>query len=322
MRHLFIINPISFRKKNLQTNLLTQIERCMRGKKEEYKVHVSRFPRDAILAVHGYAGSLLRGERLRVYACGGDGIMFDCLNGVVGMDNVDLAVVPCGRENGFADSFGVKNADAFLDLPRQAKAPSYSFDALRCAGNYTLGYCTVGMETAAVIEFKRVIRSLGLTNASLRQMSLRRLYDLGISLTLLDSSILSQTYEAEIDGEHMDGIYGSINISNCNYFKCGRVIIPDANPHDGQFDCLFYRGNTAMQTFSALSSHIKGKWERRKHRYLRKTGRKMTLRSWKPLMICLDGEIIQDTELKIEIAPAAAKIVLPFERQRSHIRAG
>jgi diacylglycerol kinase family enzyme len=319
MRHLFIINPLSFRKKNLQSNLVTQIERCMRGKKEDYRIHVSRFPRDAILAIHDYATVLTRGERLRVYACGGDGIFFDCLNGVAGMNNADLAVVPCGRENGFADSFGEEHANAFLDLPRQANAVSRPFDALKCAGNYTIGYCTVGMETAVVIEFRRMLRLLGLSNASLRKHTLRRLYDLGIYLTLLDNSVLSQTYEAEIDGEHMDGIYGSINIANCNYFKCGRVILPDANPHDGLFDCLFYRGSTPMQTAAALSSHIKGKWERRKHRYVRKVGRSMTLRSWKPLMICLDGEIIQDTEIKIDLVPNAARIVLPFERHPTRV---
>jgi hypothetical protein len=99
-KHLFIINPKSFpQKKNLQ-RLIAGIDAYFTNRKvgkfpeEEYSIHISEFPRDPIIVIRKYMQKQERGTALRVYSIGGDGIAFCCLNGIIGLENTDLAVMP------------------------------------------------------------------------------------------------------------------------------------------------------------------------------------------------------------------------------------
>ncbi|MDR0624169.1 MAG: acylglycerol kinase family protein, partial [Treponema sp.] len=107
MHHLFILNPKSFRRAREMDSLISSIDSYFKSvNQDNYKLYISRFPRDAIGAIRMFMAGIPEDSRVRVYAAGGDGILFDCLNGVVGFENAELAIMPFGITNNFVRSFG------------------------------------------------------------------------------------------------------------------------------------------------------------------------------------------------------------------------
>ena len=78
MRHFFVVNPHSFRTQDGLSRILKDLEDGFSiGRGAEYKIYISRYPRDAVAAVHRYVSNVPPDETARVYAVGGDGILFD-----------------------------------------------------------------------------------------------------------------------------------------------------------------------------------------------------------------------------------------------------
>jgi diacylglycerol kinase family enzyme len=121
MEHLFIINPKSFfpnfRKMDL---FISGIKDFFREKEEPCTIHISRFPRDAIIIIRRYFKKADSGARIRVYAVGGDGVAFCCLNGIIGIPNAELALMPFGTSNNFVRAFGPGRYDDFRNIGLQA----------------------------------------------------------------------------------------------------------------------------------------------------------------------------------------------------------
>lgn len=46
------------------------------------------------------------GEEVRLYACGGDGTIFEVANGIAGLDHAAMTCIPAGTGNDFLKNFG------------------------------------------------------------------------------------------------------------------------------------------------------------------------------------------------------------------------
>ena len=57
------------------------------------------------------------GQPLRVYACGGDGTLNECVCGAVGCDNVAVTHYPCGTGNDFVRCFGAERTCSAIWTP-------------------------------------------------------------------------------------------------------------------------------------------------------------------------------------------------------------
>ncbi|MDR3088021.1 MAG: hypothetical protein LBU45_08775, partial [Azoarcus sp.] len=154
-RHFFVINPVCFYNTLEMEKVIGEIHRFFEtpdttgktpDKAPKYAVHISRFPRDAKGAIRRFADAVPANTPLRVYAVGGDGILFDCLNGTVGLPNAELGVLPYGRKNAFHRIFG-RNNKVFCSLEAQTAAPSVPMNVLYCGSNYALSCCLVGLES-------------------------------------------------------------------------------------------------------------------------------------------------------------------------------
>jgi len=122
MRHFFVINPHSFKayEKDM-IQVLTEIESSFSGKdSDEFNTHISRYPRDAIAVVHRFIASCPGDETVRIYAVGGDGILFECLNGMVDFPNAELTSVPYGNANDFQLFFFAR-----IELARRFRCPGH-----------------------------------------------------------------------------------------------------------------------------------------------------------------------------------------------------
>jgi diacylglycerol kinase family enzyme len=321
-KHLFIINPISFRTQGEIEKFISLVDSCFKETLHgEYRVHVSQFPRNAIRTVRQYITQVEPGTVVRVYAVGGDGILFDCLNGIVGLPNAELAPVPYGHTNDFTRAFGEGLTELFRDIPLQAASPVIPTDILHCGSNYALNLCTVGIESTAIFRAVELQQRLKSLPSFIRDsFSLYRLmYYLGGAAAMFDQKVLRQEYTVSIDGEDLSGSYASLNIANGPCYGGNKSAVVTAVPDDGVFDVLMYKGTRTFQGLRRIIPYTQGHYARYPGNFTLKRGKSISIRSREPLMIDLDGEAFIDTNITVELIHHGINMVapnnLPYQRR-------
>jgi diacylglycerol kinase family enzyme len=313
-KHLFIINPVSFRAgtdiDTFGSLIKRQFEKLV---KAECEIRISRFPRHAIRMVRRYITQAGPEALVRVYAVGGDGILFDCLNGIVGLPNAELAPVPYGHTNDFVRAFGDGLEDLFRDIPRLASAPTVSTDILHCGSNYALNHCTVGLESAAIFRAAAIQHSLKIWPRFIRNSSriYNLIYYLGGVVVMFDQKVLKQEYTINIDGEDLSGAYASFDIANGPCCGGDKSAVVTAVPDDGIIDVLMFKGGSTLRGLTRILPYATGHYDRFPEDFTLKRGKIISIRSKEPLMIDLDGEAFFDTNITVELIKGAVRIAAP-----------
>lgn len=148
MKHLFIVNPVAGGK-DRREYVAEQARRALEGSEDAYEVYVTTAPMDACAKIAAEAAS---GEELRVYACGGDGTLNECVNGAASRSNVAVTHFPCGTGNDFIKMFGEEKA-RFSDLADLVHGEVRPFDIIECCGRYALNICSVGIDARIGMEY-------------------------------------------------------------------------------------------------------------------------------------------------------------------------
>ncbi|MDR1246336.1 MAG: hypothetical protein LBK57_04835 [Clostridiales Family XIII bacterium] len=310
MRHYFVINPKSFVLVEDLKRFLLSVENCFSvGNRAEYKVYISRYPRDAVAAVHRYVAGVGSGETVRIYAVGGDGILFDCLNGMAEFENAELASVPYGNSNDFVTAFGTENFEAFRDIKLLSKAPSAPVDLIQCGSRFALLNCCIGAEAQAVMRMN------GITKAANKGRYMRKfvpaLYKIGALVGIADGTIVPKRYTVEIDGADRSGEYTNINIANTAFNGGGNIPNPYAAPNDGELDVLFLNGLSRPSTIAIMPEYTRGRFEKHPQIFTHSRFREMSCRSETPMTVVLDGELFITSEITFKVLPSAAKMIVP-----------
>jgi diacylglycerol kinase family enzyme len=313
-KHLFIVNPVSFREETDMDAFIAQVKNQFETLvKAEYEIRISRFPRHAIRTVRQYITRAGPETPVRVYAVGGDGILFDCLNGIVGLSNAELAPVPYGRTNDFVRAFGEGLEYLFKDIPRRASAPLIPTDILHCGSNYALNLCTVGLESAVIFRSVAIQQNLKTWPRFFRNSSrvYNATYYLGGIMAMLDQKAMKQEYTLSIDGENLSGAYASVNIANGPCYGGDKSAVITAVPDDGFMDVLMFKGGSTLRGLTRILPYAHGRYERFPEDFTLKRGKIISIRSKDPLMINLDGEAFLDTNITVELIKGAVKIAAP-----------
>jgi diacylglycerol kinase family enzyme len=313
-KHLFIINPVSFQAEADINAFIAQVKNQFdQVVKAEYEIRISRFPRHAIRMVRQYITQAGPETPVRVYAVGGDGILFDCLNGIVGLPNAELAPVPWGHNSDFVRAFGEGMGEFFKDIPLLASAPVIPTDILHCGSNYALNLCIVGLESASVFKTIAMQRKLRDWPRFIRNniRIYNFLYYLGGFMVMFDRKLLNQEYTISIDGKNLSGIYASVNIANGPCYGGDKSAVVTAVPDDGIMDVLMLNGLRTLRGLRLVLPYTHGHYDYFPDNTTLKRGRIISIRSRDPLMINLDGEVFLDTNITVELIPGAVKIAAP-----------
>ncbi|MDR1205371.1 MAG: hypothetical protein LBL26_07810 [Peptococcaceae bacterium] len=308
VKHLCVVNPKSFPHKAGLDAFVKDCTQKMAGR--DLTVHISRFPRDAIGVIRTYAAHCEPDALIRVYAAGGDGILFDCLNGVAELEHAELASMPYGGRNDFIRAFGEGKQGLFRDIALLADAPSLPTDVMRSARNYALNFCAVGLESSVILQTRRLNRIFEKPQAVFPFLSplIRRMASVSC---FFQKPVLRQRYDVSIDGEDFSGGYAAINIANGPCCGGNKNAAVHADPGDGLLDALFMKAGGAADITRMASAYLSGQYRKFPKKMFYRRGRKFDIHSDTPMAVNLDGEVFLDTRLTLEIIPAAVRIVAP-----------
>jgi diacylglycerol kinase family enzyme len=311
MRHFFVINPHSFRTLGSLKQVLMDLENCFSvGRRMEYKIYISRRPRDAVSAVRRYMLTVPSDETVRVYAVGGDGILFDCLNGMVKFPNAELTSVPYGNANDFIRAFGEDAAPAFRDIKKLSVAPSRPVDIIHYGNNYALNEANIGVVGLTMTYANAILRR---PDKKVPRFITPYIYTLSGLKVTFNKEVLCQKYTVLLDGEDVSGRYGNIHIANGPCNGGNAVPSPYAIPNDGLLDVISTGINTPLKALGTFTDMQTGKFEKHEKLFSRKQCRVIEVRSELPLCVELDGEAFYAHEIKMEIIPGGIKFFAPEE---------
>jgi diacylglycerol kinase family enzyme len=313
VKHLFVFNPKSFWNNWKQDQVQDRIRSFFQEiGNNNYEIHISRFPRDASGFIPAVAKNLPAGTKLRVYAVGGDGILFDCLNGIMRLKNTELAAIPYGRANSFIRGFGKNNITLFRKIPLQYKAPAIPIDVIRCGNNYTLSRCNIGAE-AETIRFAAEFRNYLEKGSFVSRWLVKHFHTLiyyGSSIAVFTrNKKINQHYEMEIDGKKQSGVYQGLHFYNAPYTGKNMYMIKEAMPNDGLLDMLTINCRGVLKILKLLFLYATGRYKIFPGNFTHKKLQKIVILSEDILRISLDGFVFYEAGLVIELLPAAVQFI-------------
>jgi signal transduction histidine kinase/diacylglycerol kinase family enzyme/DNA-binding NarL/FixJ family response regulator len=305
--HLFVINPKSFPDKKVM-NAFSENVKDILG--DAATIIISRYPRYATSKVNSYLSEKTKkGEHVRVYAVGGDGILFDCLSGVLQYPECELASVPYGNANDFLRAFGSENVPVFRDIKLLSQSPSISTDVFRSGANMALVNAAIGLEGSSILVTASMAKKL--SKIPFLRKLIPTLYILGAVVVLFDKNLRSQYYHITLDGVDYSGEYIDINIGNCFGNGGKNASNPYAVPDDGWLNAIFIKKMPLLKCLIAVSAYTEGNFEKFPADFQHVRFKKMNVTSEEPIRICADGEAFYTSEVGIEIHPKAVKIIAP-----------
>ena len=296
MKYVFIINPIAGKKKK-QPVFSSAVEEYFGKNGGDYEIYYSKCNGDA----GNYAKKIAEsGEKVWIFACGGEGTAFEVLNGIIGFDNVSIGVVPCGSANDFITYFSDKKL--FFDVENQIKGSEVLLDLIKVGDYYAMNSCSVGMDAmvaANMSKFKRwplVSGSMAYVFALVYTLFSK----LGVKLKLkFDNS------DKIIENKSLFAV-----IANAPFYGGGFYPTPNANPFDGILDFSIVSVVSRFKILSLLKSYREGKHTNFDFCNIGVCN-SAVIDAEKEVPLNMDGEIIFTKHAEFEIVKKAVKLILP-----------
>jgi diacylglycerol kinase family enzyme len=306
MKHVFVFDPKAFYSQQWKMdNILDGIGQFFRTQEKlDFSIQFSRYRRNAITIIQEEAEKASSGEVIRIYAIGGEEILFDCLNGVAHFPNMQLAAVPYGESTNFLKIFG-DNIDAFKDIPNLVHSETLPTDVIRWGVNYTLNSCYIGMNSAISKNLKDLKTRL---NKGSFVLFTKIAAFFNHFLTAFDKQLAAREYRIIIDDVDYTGNYSLIHVANGPYFNGKKTGVSEATPDDGLLDIALIKATHPLGTLSAIKRYSKGK---RSRNCVLVQGKKISVQCKSHMWIQLDNEYIQDTEIILSVIHHAINMVAP-----------
>jgi diacylglycerol kinase family enzyme len=305
MKHVFVFDPKAFHNQQWKMdNIHDNIGQFFRTQvKPDFSVQQSRYRRNAMLLIQEEAEKAKPGDIIRIYAVGGEEILFDCLNGIAHYPDMQLVAMPHGETNDFIRIFGDYNLESFKDIPSLVKAQTLSTDIIRWGVNYALNSCYIGMNSAISKKLKDLKSSI---NKSSFIVLSKFSFILSYIIMAFDKSQTRLEYKITIDDVDYSGHYSLIHVANGPYYAGRLTGASEATPNDGLFDIALLKATHPLEILFSMRKYFRGK---RPKNCILVQGKKITIHCDSQMWIQLDNEYIQDTDISLNLIPQAVQLV-------------
>ena len=301
MKHIFVYNPAAGRDSAADVAELQEKIKEFEGE-ITYEFHPTKAPGDAALFVRERALAEPE-EKLRFYACGGDGTANEVLHGIVGLSNASMTCYPCGSGNDYVKYYGGKKR--FRDLRALLYGTEVPVDIMKIGDRYALNVTNFGFDTAVARTMSQVKHKwlIGGKNA----------YTTGIVKALFTAMKTKCT--VWVDGEQLNN--GKIllcTVANGKYVGGAFCCAPHSQNNDGLLEVCLVKPLSRLTFVNLVDSYKKGKHldDDRFTRYIEyRRGKSVRVEAEPGFAYTLDGEIVENHSFTIEICPGAIAFAVP-----------
>lgn len=296
MKHVFMINPCAGKGKALDI-IKPKIEKYCSENSIDSDIYVSKSSQDGIDYMRSFAQS---GEHVRIYACGGDGTLYDAVNAVFGNENAEVAVIPLGSGNDFIRLFGKK--EDMLDIDAQVNGTAIELDVIRCGDRIAINQCSMGID-AEICAKQAYFKKLPIFNGE-------SAYTAAVFYCLMKK--INNEFTIQIDDEPPVKIKVLFSLgANSRWYGGGYKGAPLAIPDDGLLDFIIVRKTVGRLGLIPLIGKYKAGQHLSWDMTTFKRGKKITIHSDNLAAVNIDGETDYAHDSTFEIIEKGIKFVVP-----------
>jgi YegS/Rv2252/BmrU family lipid kinase len=300
MKYYFIINPAAGKGDIAHITEQKIISACS-GKDIDYEIYLTQTVGDATEYIRSVCSVYNR--PCRFYACGGDGTIFEVMNGVSKYKNAQMGIIPIGTGNDFIKNF--TNPELFLDVDAQIQGTTHEIDLIKYNDKYCANMINIGFDCEVVKKTGEIKRK--------SFVSLSTAYNLSVFIELIKKP--GVTFSASIDGgEYKEYDLLLSTFANGKFCGGGYKSNPYATLRDGLLDYCLVSNISRPRFISLLGTYKSGNHvtnEKMKDIIDYGQCRTIDIIFDRLQAICIDGEIEECKELHLETVKKAITICLP-----------
>ncbi len=297
MKHLFIVNPMSGKgtaAENFNETLEAEVKKLGLP---DFVIYVTKSQGDGLKYTKK---QVEKGEPIRVYACGGDGTLYEVVNACAEHKNAEVAAIPLGSGNDFIRIFGKK--EDLLNISDHINGTPMEFDLIKCGDKYAINQCSMGLDAEVCAK-----------QASFKKMPVLS-GEAAYTASLLYCFIgkMKSRFTVQIDDcePFTDDMLFCV-AGNSRWYGGGYMGAPKALTYDGLLDFIVVRKDCPRIKLLTLINQYKRGEHLSWARTVFKRGKKITIKSEKPAAVNIDGECEYVTESTFEIVEKGIKYVIP-----------
>jgi diacylglycerol kinase family enzyme len=264
-----------------------------------YDVFESRWCRDALTFIRRNITN--NTETIRIHSIGGNGTLFEIINSVFGLPNIEVAAHPYGSQNCLLRYFGSYNEKHFSSLKNQVFGKTILLDTIRCGNHYGIGFALAGLEAFANMKgdkwiTKGIPEDIAYISAALIELIAGR---------------ASQKYNMEIDAEKIEGDFISILVANTPCYGKSMHSAVDTHPDDGLLDVYIFKNSSKFNLLKSIPVYTQGGYRKFPDLISHYKAKKIKVSSDATMYMSIDGQNLFGSSIEYEVMPKSVKFVCP-----------
>ena len=298
MKHLFIVNPVAGGRD--RTDDVTAAAQAVLGPAGlEFEVYRTKAPMDAVEKIRAEAKVC---DDLRVFACGGDGTLNECVNGAAKLENVSVTSYPGGTGNDFIKAFG-DDRERFFDLAQLVFGEIRKFDLIETCGRYSINICSVGADARIGTDVHKY-SSIPVLGAG------PMAYVTSLVVNVLKG--LNQPVKVTSKEFCYEGMSAIVTACNGQYYGGGFRPSIDARPDDRKMEMFVVKDLKLHQFAALIGKYSKGKWrEIPEDMLVHFYSDNVVIETPEPVVVNVDGEALYSDHINFTLVPAGVNFIVP-----------